>query len=190
MKINKTTITCLALVVIFFTAASFKSIGESSYKGRSELEQLYQKAKDDHKELAEFEASYLEYQAKLSSERSKIHQKLNAREFLHSQAKSLINSIRNESIKKHAQTIQSSYYAQFQSLRKKHTDATNPISAELSISADWFNAMKVAYVLEQNRLIERQIEEDMKNNTVTIAKVKELNASGKRLLTKMLTPAD
>lgn len=171
MKINKTTITCLALVVIFFTAASFKSIGESSYKGRSELEQLYQKAKDDHKELAEFEASYLEYQAKLSSERSKIHQKLNAREFLHSQAKSLINSIRNESI-------------------KKHTDATNPISAELSISADWFNAMKVAYVLEQNRLIERQIEEDMKNNTVTIAKVKELNASGKRLLTKMLTPAD
>lgn len=186
----KTKIATISLLVIFITAASFTSTRETSYKGRSELDLLYAKAKTEHRELAKFEEDFLTYKAKVNADRISISQKISARERLHQQAKSLINSIRNETIKKHAQTIQSSYYQQFSQIKKEQQSLLKPMDQELAITNDWLNAMKVAYSLEQNRLLERALEEELRKGGVSLDKVKELNAEGKRLVTKMLTPAD
>ena len=186
----KTKLILLAMVTIFITATAFKSTRDANYKYRSELEQLYAKAKADHKELAQFEEEYLNFKAKVDADRISISQKISARERLHAQAKALVNSIRNETIKKHVSTIQASYYEQFSRLKKEQLGMMKPMDQELAVSQDWLNAMKIAYSLEQNRIIEHEIEKELRASGISLDKVKELNADGKRLVTKMLTPAD
>lgn len=186
----KNIVATIALIVVFLTAASFTKSVEGFSRGKSELDQLYIKAKAEHRELAKFEEDFLNYQQQVNADRIKFAQKISARERLHRQAQSLISSIRNESIKKHVLTIQGSYYSQFNRLKQKQAGMVKPLNDELAISTDWFNAMKIAYALEQNRLIEREIEKELMDSEISVNRIKELNAQGQKIVTKMLSPAD
>jgi hypothetical protein len=186
----KTTISSITVALLFVALVSFKSAVSESSRNKSEIEKLFTKAKTENKELAKFEEVYLNYFSKAQEERNTISQKIRSRERLHQQAKALVNSIRNESIKKHITAIQTAYYEQFVQLKNKQASMVKPVNDELNIGADWLNAMKIAYALDQNRGIEHDLEKEIANSDVSVSKLKELNAKGKKLVTKMLTPAD
>jgi hypothetical protein len=186
----KKVISSITVILVLVALVSFKSSISESSRNRSEIDKLFTKAKTENKELAKFEEMYLSYFAKSQAERIDISQKITSRERLHQQARSLVKSIRNETIKKHVTAIQNAYYQQFVGLKNKRATTVKPVNDELSISADWLSAMKIAYALDQNRSIEHALEKEISDSEVSLNKVKELNAKGKELVTKILTPAD